>query len=159
MHVLSRVRIFATPWTVAHQAPLSMRFSRQEYGMGCHFILQGIFPTQGSNPHLLCLLHWQVESLPLVPQDQRPPMDSAPNTPRIWFWVHFTHLSLLPGTQQLRLWPLPAEGCWGRNLRVPRPLSSYWGWACFFTSLCFLFYLMQLISPASPLSHGWKGIL
>ena len=32
---------------------------------GCHFLLQGIFLTQGSNPHLLCLLHWQVDSLPL----------------------------------------------------------------------------------------------
>jgi len=41
---LSPVRLFATPWTVAHQAPLSMRFSRQE-GMGCHALLQGIFPT------------------------------------------------------------------------------------------------------------------
>ena len=30
-------------------------------------ILQGIFPTQGSKPHLLCLLHWQAGSLPLVP--------------------------------------------------------------------------------------------
>ena len=28
---------------------------------------QGIFPTQGSNPHLSCLLHWQVHSLPLAP--------------------------------------------------------------------------------------------
>ena len=28
-------------------------------GVGCHFILQGIFPTQGSNLRLLCLLHWQ----------------------------------------------------------------------------------------------------
>ena len=28
-------------------------------GVGCHFLLQGIFPTQGSNPRLLCLLHWQ----------------------------------------------------------------------------------------------------
>ena len=27
-------------------------------GVGCHSLLQGIFPTQGSNPHLLCLLHW-----------------------------------------------------------------------------------------------------
>ena len=35
--------------------------------MGCHFLLQGIFPTQGSNPHLLCLLHWQADSLPLRP--------------------------------------------------------------------------------------------
>ena len=33
--------------------------------MGCYFLLQGIFPTQGSNPHHLCLLHWQAESLPL----------------------------------------------------------------------------------------------
>ena len=35
--------------------------------MGCHVLLQGIFLTQGSNQHLLCLLHWQVGSLPLVP--------------------------------------------------------------------------------------------
>ena len=34
-------------------------------GMDCHALLQGIFPTQGLNPHLLCLLHWQVDSLPL----------------------------------------------------------------------------------------------
>ena len=53
---------FATPWTVAHQALLSMEFSKQEYWSGCHFLLQGIFPTQGSNPRLL---HWQVDSLPL----------------------------------------------------------------------------------------------
>ena len=31
-------------------------------GGGCHFLLQGIFPTQGAN---LCLLHWQADSLPL----------------------------------------------------------------------------------------------
>jgi len=35
-------------------------------GMGCHALLQGIFPTQGSNPHLLHLTHWQAGSLPLV---------------------------------------------------------------------------------------------
>ena len=35
--------------------------------MGCHALLQGIFLTQGSKPHLLCLLHWQAGSLPLVP--------------------------------------------------------------------------------------------
>ena len=33
--------------------------------VGCHFLLQGILPNQGSNPHLLHLLHWQAESLPL----------------------------------------------------------------------------------------------
>ena len=35
--------------------------------VGWHFLLQGIFLTQGSNPRLLSLLHWQVGSLPLVP--------------------------------------------------------------------------------------------
>ena len=48
------VVIVVTPWTVAHQAPLSMRFSQQEYGVGCCSLLQMIFPTQGSNlPPLL----------------------------------------------------------------------------------------------------------
>ena len=47
--------------------PLSMGFSRQEYWSGCHALLQGIFPTQGSNLHLLYLLHWQLGSLPLAP--------------------------------------------------------------------------------------------
>ena len=88
--LLSCVQLFATPWTVNHQVPLSVGFSQQEYwcmlnrfshfqlcnsmdcsppgssvhsilqakilgwvampssrGMGCHFLLQGIFPTQG----------------------------------------------------------------------------------------------------------------
>ena len=45
-----------TPWTVAHQAPLSMGFSRQQYWSELHFILQGIFLTQGLNP---CLLHFR----------------------------------------------------------------------------------------------------
>ena len=54
---LSRVRLFVTTCTVAHQAPLSMRFSRQEYWSGFPFLLQEIFPTQGSNPHLLRFLH------------------------------------------------------------------------------------------------------
>ena len=36
-------------------------------GVGCHFLLQGIFPTQGWNPCLLCLLHWRVGPLPPGP--------------------------------------------------------------------------------------------
>ena len=35
--------------------------------MGCPALLQGIFPTQGLNLRLLCLLHWQTGSLPLAP--------------------------------------------------------------------------------------------
>ena len=48
----SHVRLFVTPWTVAYQASLSMGFSRQNTGVDYHFLLQGIFPTQGSNPGL-----------------------------------------------------------------------------------------------------------
>ena len=40
-------------------------FSARNTEVGCHFLLQGIFPTQGLNLCLLCLLHWQADSLPL----------------------------------------------------------------------------------------------
>ena len=43
----------------------SMGFPRQEYWSGLHFLLQGIFLTQGLNPCLLHVLHWQVDSSPL----------------------------------------------------------------------------------------------
>ena len=59
------VRLFVSLWIVAHLAPLSMGFSRQEYWSSCHVLLQGIFPTQGSNPHLLWLLHCREILLPL----------------------------------------------------------------------------------------------
>ena len=64
----SHVQFFVTLWTIAHKAPLSMGFSRQEYWRGCHFLLQGIFQTQGSNTCLPCLLHWSMDSLPLSHQ-------------------------------------------------------------------------------------------
>ena len=48
---------FLTPWTVARQAPLSMEFSRKDTGVGCYFLLQGIFLTPGLNPHHFHLLH------------------------------------------------------------------------------------------------------
>ena len=46
MCVLSRVWLFATPWTIGHQAPLSLGFSRQEYWKGLPF------PSPGDLPHL-----------------------------------------------------------------------------------------------------------
>ena len=51
---LSRVRLFETPWTVACTRLLHPSdFPGKSTGVGCHFLLQGIFPTQGSNPGLL----------------------------------------------------------------------------------------------------------
>ena len=45
MKSLSRVRLFVTPWTVAHQAS-PWNFLGKNNGVGCHFLLQGIFPTR-----------------------------------------------------------------------------------------------------------------
>ena len=52
--------LFLTPWTVAHQVPLSMGFPRHEYWSGLPFSSPKIFLTQRSNLHLV---HWQVGSL------------------------------------------------------------------------------------------------
>ena len=53
-HGLKPARFFC-PWN----------FPGKNNGMGCHFFLQGMFLTQGLNPHLRCFLNWQVDSLPL----------------------------------------------------------------------------------------------
>ena len=47
---LSRVRLFATPWTVAYQAPPFMGFSRQEYWSGLSFPSPGDLPDPGIEP-------------------------------------------------------------------------------------------------------------
>ena len=65
-------RVFATLRTVAHQPPLSLGFPGKNTEMGYRAPLQGIFPTQGSNACLLCLLHVQVVSLPLAPPGKPP---------------------------------------------------------------------------------------
>ena len=44
--MLSHVQLFATPWTVAFQAPPSMEFSGKNTGVSCHFLLWGILPCQ-----------------------------------------------------------------------------------------------------------------
>ena len=58
--------------SVVSDSFLPLKFSRllclwdspgKNTGVGCYFLLQGIFPTQGSNPHLLHLLHWHLDSL------------------------------------------------------------------------------------------------
>ena len=55
--MLSSVWLFETLRTVTHQVPLSLGFPSKNTGVGCHFLLQENFPTQGSNLCLLCLLH------------------------------------------------------------------------------------------------------
>ena len=58
---LSRVQLFVTPGTVAHQTPLSMGFSRQDYWSGLPFPSPGDLP----NPEIKCWSPaWQADSLP-----------------------------------------------------------------------------------------------
>ena len=67
----------ATPWTLAHQAPLSMGFPGKNTGVGCHFLLQEIFPAQGSNPHLQYYRQspvLQADSLPIEPLGKLSPV-------------------------------------------------------------------------------------
>ena len=50
MKLLSRVQLFGTPWTIAHQAPPSMEFSRQEYWSELPFPSPGDLPDPGMEP-------------------------------------------------------------------------------------------------------------
>ena len=61
-------------------------------GVDCCFLLQGIFPTQGWNLSLLCLLHWQVSSLQPVPPGKSIPLSQHP---RITTYVGISHSGAL----------------------------------------------------------------
>ena len=62
VYVPSHVKLSAAPWTVATRLHCPWDSPGKNTGVGCHFLLQGTFLTQGSNP---CLLNWQADSLPL----------------------------------------------------------------------------------------------
>ena len=68
LSLFSHAQLFVTLWTVTHQAPLSLAFFKQEYWSGLPCLLQWIFPKQGSNPYLLCLLHWRWVLYPMSHQ-------------------------------------------------------------------------------------------
>ena len=103
--MLSCVQPFATLWIVAHQAPL-WDSPGKNTGMGCHALLQWIFLSQGSNPHLVWLLHWQADSLLQSHQE-------SPET--------IMEMSNLPHSQPLvaesrplwrKVWEYPSQWLW-----------------------------------------------
>ena len=86
--LLSCIQLFATPWTVARQAPLSMEFSRQEYWSGLPFPAPGDLSVAGIEPtspasSLSCLLHWQEDSLILQHQGSPTATVSITNVAKI----------------------------------------------------------------------------
>ena len=80
-----RVRLFVTPWTVAHQAPLFMEFSRQEYWSGLPCSSPGELPDPGIKSELLTL---QTDSLLSEPPGKPPQMNYLSSNPclRVFFW-------------------------------------------------------------------------
>ena len=75
--MLSRVQLFATPWTVAHQAPLAMQFPRQEYWSVLPSPPPGDLPDSGIKPMSLLSRALQEDSLPL----------SHVGSPQPGYWV------------------------------------------------------------------------
>ena len=69
MKSLSRVRLFATPWAVAHQTPLSLEFFRQEYWSGLPFPPLGDLPDPGIKSEFPVSPALQADSLPLSHQE------------------------------------------------------------------------------------------
>ena len=82
-------------WRVAHQASLSMGSLGKNTRVGFHFLLHGIFPTQGLNLWHFPLLHCQARSLPLVPPRKPILKDSVQ-------WLSHVQLFVTPWTAACR---------------------------------------------------------
>ena len=93
---LSRIRLFATPWTVIHQIPLSMGFSRQEYWSGVPFPSPGDLPGPGIEPRSPALQEDALTSEPPGKWD-----------PKTYFLFSKIHLNQILSNQvhSMYLWP------------------------------------------------------
>ena len=89
--LLSCVQLFATPWTVACQFLCAWNLTGQNIGMCSCSLLQGIFPTQGSNPDLphcrKVFYHPNQQRSPRILKWVAYPFSSRSSWPRDWTWV------------------------------------------------------------------------
>ena len=93
---LSRVRLFATPWTVARQAPLSMGFSRQEYWSGLAFPSPGDLPNPGIEPGSPAL---QADALSSEPPGKFSSLEKCKSKLQ---WAITSHWSEWPSTKSVQ---------------------------------------------------------
>ena len=94
--------------------------------MGCHFILLGTFLTQGSNPRVLCPLHWQVDALPLSHQAVTRVSGPLARTPQIQSLSHHRALNFFQAPDSLHLqswtflwWVLREDHCCTGDCDLP----------------------------------------
>ena len=116
---LSHVQLFVTSWTVAHQAPLSMRFSRQKYWSGLSCPSPGDIPHPGAEPTAPVSTTLQADSLPTEP----------PGKQTHWFYsIHNGHIAQKLCNLLRKTFYAYTEVQW-----VCRPLGSFKGiniWPC-----------------------------
>ena len=138
MHAYSIPKLYMIlfdPIYCSSLAPLlSWDFSGKNTGVDCHFLLQGNFPTQGSNP---CLLHWQVDSGGVLSSVQfssvtqpcptlcNPMNCSTPGLPVHHQLLEFTQTYVHQVSDAIPLWTSPTQsvstvGCWhtGKELEM-----------------------------------------
>ena len=111
---LSCVRLFATPWTVAYQAPLSMGFSRQEYWSGLPFPSPGDLPNPGIEPRSPALEADSLTSEPPGKRNKQSSLESGNFLPK-----HFISKESFPKFQ------VPSADHPTEALNVP--LRPFWG--------------------------------
>ena len=88
---------FATPWTKLSSLLCPRDFPGKKTGVGCHSLLQGIFLTQGSDPHLRQCLHLQAYSLPLSHQGSPQDREFIKNTISSTFQADCAVLTIAAG--------------------------------------------------------------
>ena len=164
----SFVELFATLWTVAFQAPLSMGCSRQKYWNSLPCPPQGIFPIQGSNPCLLRLLHcmWILYCW----ATREPQEEDMPSPYSFFCWLE-TEDSEILGTEEPQCGRSlgPWITMWRKAVHQPGTLLHEQEtnfhcvkppklWGLFITASTIIFTYFELECD-SPIPHRWVFLL
>ena len=116
VYSLSHVWLFATHGCKAYQALLPVGFSGKHTGVDCHFLLPGIFPTQGSILWFLHLLHWQEDSFTTAPP--RPPRPGLNNRKKKKTKKPTNLGRLFLSPSPLNCWMLVLNSPWNSNSQL-----------------------------------------
>ena len=99
----SHVQLFAAQWTVAHQAPLPWDSPGKNTGVGCHALLQGIFPTQGSEPASPAAPAVQADSLPLSHWGMESALGERYGVPYSYFYLLLETFKIFYNSEHMKL--------------------------------------------------------